>query len=89
MAENKTTETAVAEKKTDKKPKTDKPSLFARIGKFFKDFKSERKKVTWASKEDTMKNFVVVAITVVIAGVAIGVLDLAFSEGIIALGNLI
>ena len=89
MAEIEKTEAAVSEKKTEKKPKKDKPSVFARIGKFFREYKAELKKVTWASKEDTLKNFVVVAVTVVIAGAVIGVLDVAFSEGIRALGRLI
>lgn len=72
---------------TEKKAK--KPGVFARIGKFFRDYKAELGKVTWASRQDTLRNFVVVAITVVIAGVVIGVLDIAFSEGLRALGGLI
>lgn len=69
--------------------KAKKPSVFARMKKFFRDYRAELGKVTWASKEDTLKNFVVVAVTVVIAGVVIGVLDIAFSEGLRALGGLI
>lgn len=88
MAEIEKTE-ATPQKKSEKKPKKDKPSVFARIAKFFRDYKAELTKVTWASKEDTIKNFVVVAVTVVIAGAVIGVLDIAFSEGIRTLGRLI
>lgn len=69
--------------------KAKKPGVFSRIGKFMRDYKAELGKVTWASKEDTLKNFVVVAVTVVIVGAVIGVLDIAFSEGIRALGGLI
>ncbi len=72
---------------TEKKAK--KPGIFSRIGKFLREYKAELGKVTWASREETLKNFVVVAITVVIAGVVIGVLDIAFSEGLRALGGLI
>lgn len=72
---------------TEKKAK--KPSVFSRMAKFLREYKAELGKVTWASKEDTLKNFVVVAVTVVIAGVVIGVLDIAFSEGLRALGGLI
>ena len=89
MAEIEKTKAEVSEKKADKKPKNDKPSLIARCKKFLRDYKSELGKVTWASREDTMKNFAVVAVTVVITGVAIGVLDVAFSEGIRALGRII
>ncbi len=88
MAEIEKTE-AAAEKKTEKKPVKDKPSIFARIAKFFRDYRAELKKVTWSSKEDTVKNTIVVAVTVVIAGVVIGLLDLVFSSGLSALGNLI
>lgn len=88
MAEIEKTE-AAAEKKAEKKPAKDKPSIFARIAKFFREYRAELKKVTWSSKEDTMKNTIVVAVTVVIAGVVIGLLDLVFSSGLSALGNLI
>ncbi len=90
MAEIEKTEAKVQEAKAGKKPaKKDKPSLGARIGKFFREYKAEMKKVTWPSKEDTLKNTVVVAVTVIIVGAVIGALDVAFSEGLRALANLI
>ncbi len=90
MAEIEKNEAKVQEAKAEKKPaKKDKPSFGARIGKFFREYKAEMKKVTWPSKEDTLKNTVVVAVTVIIVGAVIGVLDVAFSEGLRALGNLI
>ena len=90
----KTEETAVEKSdKADKKPadKTEKkkPSLVQRIGKFFREYKSELKKVVWATKEQTLNNFVLVAVAVVITSVCIGLLDLVFNSGITALGNLI
>lgn len=90
----KTEETAVENSdKADKKPaeKTEKkkPSLGQRIGKFFREYKSELKKVVWATKEQTLNNFVLVAVAVVITSVCIGLLDLVFNSGITALGNLI
>ena len=43
--------------KKDKKPeKQKKPSIFARIGKWLKDMKSELKKVQWPSFKQTMNN---------------------------------
>ncbi len=87
----KTAETAPA--KTDKKPvekaEKKKPSIFARMGKFFREYKSELKKVVWATKEQTLNNFVLVLVSVVITGVCVGVLDLVFNSGITALGKLI
>lgn len=92
MAENKATETAKAEvagakknvKKADKKP-----SIFSRIGKFFREYKAEMNKVTWASRKDTVRNTIVVAVTVAIVGVAMFVLDTVFEEGILLLGKLL
>ncbi len=92
MAENKATDTAkaeVTEAKKNVKKADKKPSIFSRIGKFFREYKAEMKKVTWASREDTLKNTIVVAISVAIVGVALFVLDTAFEEGILLLGKLI
>ena len=90
MAEIEKTEAKAQEAKADKKPaKKDKPSLAARIKKFFREYKAEIKKVTWPSKEDTLRNAVVVAVSVIIVGAVIGLLDMGFQEGLRALGNLI
>lgn len=61
----------------------------SKIVKFFKDYKSEFKKIAWPSKNDTTKMSVVVLVAIVIASIAIFVLDLGFSSAITALGNLI
>ena len=90
MAEIEKTEAKVQEKKAAKKPAKDKkPSLFARIGQFFREYKAELKKVTWCSREDTFKNTVVVGVSVIVVGIVIGVLDVIFTEGISVLGNLL
>ena len=80
---------AKTEKKAVEKAEKKKPSLGARIGKFFREYKSELKKVVWATKEQTLNNFVLVIVSVVITSVCIGILDLVFNSGITALGNLI
>ena len=88
MAENEKTTAVVKEEKPEKK-KDKKPSFFSKIAKFFREYRAEMHKVTWASREDTIKNFVVVGITVIVVGLVTGLLDLAFNEGIRGLGNLI
>lgn len=86
----KTEETAAkSEKKSAEKAEKKKPSLWSRIGKFFREYKSELKKVVWATKEQTVNNFILVVVSVVITSVCIGVLDLVFNSGITALGNLL
>ncbi len=90
MAEIEKTQAKAKEAKTEKKPvKKDKPSVGARMSKFFREYKAELKKVTWASKQDTLRNAVVVAVSVVVVGAVIGALDIAFDAGLRALGNLI
>lgn len=70
-----------------------KPNFFVRVGraisKFFRDYGSEMKKITWAPGDTVRKNTITVVIIVAIFAVGIGVLDFAFSNGITALGQLI
>ena len=68
-----------------------KPSLldrakgfFGRIAKYFKDTKSELKKVVWPSRKDVRTKTITVVVVVLIAAVVLILLDLAFG-GIIHL----
>ena len=61
----------------------------SKITKFFKDYKSEFKKIVWPSKKDTLRMSVVVIVAIVVASVAIFLLDLGFSNAFAALGNLV
>ena len=56
----------------------------ARVSKFFRDTKSELKKVVWPSKSDVKTNTIVVLITVAIAAVVMILLDAIFG-GILGL----
>ena len=56
----------------------------ARVSKFFRDTKSELKKVVWPSKADVKTNTIVVLVTVVIAAVVMILLDAIFG-GILGL----
>ena len=56
----------------------------ARVSKFFRDTKSELKKVVWPSKEDVKTNTIVVLVTVAIAAVVMILLDAIFG-GILGL----
>ncbi len=83
MAEN--------EKNTEKKVKTEekKPSLFSRLGAWFRSLKAECKKITWATPKLVKQNTLVVVVCVAIISVVIGLLDLAFSQTIMGLAYLI
>ncbi len=61
------------DKGDDKKSK--KPSIFKRISKWFKEMKSELKKVQWPTWKQTLKNTGIVILCVIVVGVVIGVFD--------------
>lgn len=51
-----------------------------KIVKFFKDYKSEIRKVVWLSKEDLLKKTIVVLVTIIISCIVLGLLDYAFTS---------
>ena len=77
MAENEKLEQA-AQAGSDKVKKADKkakPSLFARVGKWLKDMKSELKKVQWPTRQQTINNTLIVIACVIVVGVFIWIFD--------------
>ena len=90
--ENKNLSTEKVEDKKSKKVEK-KPNFFVRAGrriaKFFKDVCGEMKKVVWTSKEDLRKHTKLVLITIVAVGVAIAIVDTAFSWIINSIAGLI
>ncbi len=85
-------EKAVTEEKSKKavaaKPKKDKVPLKEKIAKFFRDYKSELKKISWCQPKDLLKMTVIVLVSVLIVSVCVGALDFGFSRLIVLLGNL-
>ena len=81
MAENE--KQAVQAKKDIKKAeKNDKPGFFARVGKWFRDMKSELKKVQWPTKKQTVNNTLIVIACVIVVGVFIALFDFVAGEAI-------
>ena len=62
---------AKAEKKKEAKKKDAKPGFFARAGKWFKEMKSELKKVVWPTGKQTMNNTVIVIVCCIVVGLCI------------------
>ena len=96
MAENEKMEKVVkaestkAEKaKKDKKSEDKKPSIFARIGRWLRELKSELKKVQWPSKKQTINNTGIVIACVAVVGLFIWIFYFAASVLINALINLV
>ncbi len=57
----------------------------SRIVKFFKEVKSEMKKVVWPSRKQVINNTLIVIAVVVIVGVIIAILDSIFQWGLFEL----
>ena len=66
---------AAKKDKAAKKAKDKKPGFFERLKRWFREMRSELKKVSWPSAKATMKNVGVVIVCVIIVGLAIGVFD--------------
>ncbi|MBO7171150.1 MAG: preprotein translocase subunit SecE [Clostridia bacterium] len=73
---------AAKEKKV--KAKAKKPNIFVRIGrriaKFFRDYNSERKKISWKPWPEVCKSAGIVIVTVAIFSVVIWGMDQAFGS---------
>jgi len=53
-----------------------------RISRFFKEVKSELKKVVWPGKKQIIKNTLIVIAAVIVVGIFIWALDLLFTFGL-------
>ena len=79
---------AKTDKKKDAKADKKKPGVFARIGKWFKDMRSELKKVQWPTRKQTVNNTVIVIICCIIVGICIWLFDALAGAVITALLDL-
>ena len=69
-----------------KPPKKKKKSGFGeKVKKFWRDYKSEFKKIVWPTRKQTVRSTAVVLVALVACALVIGLLDLAFSMGLNAL----
>ncbi len=79
--------------KAVKKAKAKKPNFFVRLGgrikKFWKEYISELKKVSWMSWKDVKKNTLLVVCAVVAFSAAIAVVDTVFGEIIKGIAGLV
>ena len=58
---------------------TTKKSFFSRMKKFFKETKSELKKVTWPDKKTVKKNTGIVIVFIILVAIFLFICDSAFS----------
>ncbi len=85
MADKKT---AAAGRKADKPSKPKKERRFHPI-RYFKEVGRELKKVTWPNRKQLIQATVTVIVFVVVFAIVIGVLDLAFTQGVGGLTQII
>ena len=57
-----------------------KPTIIKRVIQFFRDYKSEVKKIVWPSLNDVVKNTLIVLVICVIIGIFIWVVDFGLAE---------
>ena len=76
-------------KEAKKKAKSNKPGLWSKIRKFFKDLKSEFKKVVWYGRKQTIKSTALVIVCLVIVAAVVSLVDIGLSSVIMWLGGLI
>ncbi|MBQ8351841.1 MAG: preprotein translocase subunit SecE [Clostridia bacterium] len=74
--------------KTEKKANIFK-RMGSRIAKFWRDFRSEMKKVVWMSGTELRKNSVLVIISVIVFTLVLGLVDFSLSWAINKLGSLV
>ena len=61
----------------------------SKVKKFFRDYKSEFKKIVWPDKKDTLRQSGVVAVTIVIVALAVFLLDTGFTKLLMAIAGLV
>lgn len=64
-----------AKAKKEKSAKDKKPGFGKRMGRFFRELKSELKKVSWLSKAETMKKTGIVIVCVIVVGIIVWIFD--------------
>ena len=69
--------------------KKDKESFGKRTAKFFREYRSELKKVVWSTPSQTLNNTILVAVSVVVVSIGVGILDFAFYRGLSGIRELI
>ena len=79
-----------AKKNAAKKEGKEKLGFFAKIAKFFRDYRSEFKKLVWPTRQQLAKNSAVVLVSIVICGTALWAIDFVLSDVLLpALYNLV
>jgi preprotein translocase subunit SecE len=91
MAKATTADEAIKPTKTGKPgkaPAPAKPGFFARLGSYFRDVRSEMKRVVWPNRPEVINSSVVVIITLIFFATFIALTDVVVQRLITALGSI-
>jgi preprotein translocase subunit SecE len=83
---NDSVEATPAKKAPAKVKKAKKNGFFKKIGNFFREYRSELKKVVWYPKNQVIRDTGIVVAALAVCGLVIGLLDLLFTKLILILG---
>lgn len=78
MAEQDKNKTPAKKNAEGKSAKAKKPGFFQRTGKWFRELRSETKKVVWPTKNQVINNTLIVLVMVLLVSVFVWLLDLGF-----------
>ncbi len=65
MAKEATADSKPEKVKKAKPAKPDKPNIFARLGQYFRDVRSEMRRVVWPQRPEVINSSIVVVVTLV------------------------
>ena len=82
MAEEKKTTAAPGKAVTAVKKTDAKPGFFKRVGKWFREMKSELKKVIWPTGKQLFNNTLISVVVMAVSAVALWIFD-ALSNGLV------
>lgn len=63
-------------------------NLFARLGRYFREVRSELRKVVWPSRQELITYTIVVLVVVAVVSAFLGIVDIAVSELLTLIGAL-
>ena len=79
---------AIKTGKPGKAPVSAKPGLFARLGNYFRDVRSETKRVVWPTRPEVLNSSVVVIVTLIFFATFIALTDLVVQQIVTGLGSI-
>ena len=78
---------AIKTGKPGKAPAPARPGFFARLGNYFRDVRSETKRVVWPTRPEVLNSSVVVIVTLIFFATFIALTDLLVQQIINVLGT--